>query len=215
VTGSTAAQLREVVDRIIAAGHWQPGDPRILIVTDAGYDVTRLAFVLADLPVELVGRIRSDRVMLRPAPPREPGTNGRPRKHGGVFTLADPDSWPTPEHTTDTDTTRYGHAQAQAWNRLHPRLTHRGSWLDHHGELPLVEGTVIRLQVQHLPGDRDPKPLWLWSSALDANAELVDLLWQVFLRRFDLEHTFRLLKQPSGGPAPNCAHPPRPTAGPG
>jgi hypothetical protein len=30
-----------------------------LIVTDAGYDVTRLAYVLADLPVELVGRIRS------------------------------------------------------------------------------------------------------------------------------------------------------------
>lgn len=27
---------------------------------DAGYDVTRLAWVLRDLPVELVGRVRSD-----------------------------------------------------------------------------------------------------------------------------------------------------------
>ena len=82
---------------------------------------------------------------------------------GGVFTLADPDSWHAPDHTTDTDTTRYGHAQAQAWDRLHPRLTHRGLWLDHDGELPLVEGTLIRLHVEYLPGDRDPKPVWLWS----------------------------------------------------
>jgi hypothetical protein len=28
-------------------------------VRDAGYDVTRLAFLLADLPVELLGRLRS------------------------------------------------------------------------------------------------------------------------------------------------------------
>lgn len=206
-TAVTATQLRDVVDRIIDAGHWREGDSSILIVADAGYDVTRLAFVLADLPVEVVGRIRSDRVMLRPAPPRTPGANGRPRKHGGVFALADPTSWHTPNHTTSTDTTRYGHAHAQAWDRLHPRLTHRGPWLDHDGELPLVEGTLIRLQVEHLPGDRDPKPVWLWSSVTDANAELIDLLWQVFLRRFDLEHTFRLFKQTLGWTRPKLRTP--------
>jgi hypothetical protein len=206
-TAVTATQLREVVGRIIDAGHWHQGDPSILVVTDAGYDVTRLAFVLADLPIEVVGRIRSDRVMLRPAPPRAPGTNGRPRKHGGVFTLADPDSWHAPDHTTGTDTTRYGHAQAQAWDRLHPRLTHRGPWLDHNGELPLVEGTLIRLQVEHLPGDRDPKPVWLWSSVTDTNVDLINLLWQVFLRRFDLEHTFRLFKQTLGWTRPKLRAP--------
>jgi hypothetical protein len=124
-----------------------------------------------------------------------------------VFTLADPDSWHTPDHTTDTDTTRYGHAQARAWDRLHPRLTHRGPWLDHDGELPLVEGTVIRLQVERLPGERDPKPVWLWSSVTDASAELIDLLWQVFLRRFDLEHTFRLFKQTLGWTRPKLRAP--------
>src|SRR5690348_16903823 len=51
-TAVTAAQLREVVTRLQAAGHWNPGDADILIVMDSGYDVTRLAFVLADLPVE-------------------------------------------------------------------------------------------------------------------------------------------------------------------
>src|SRR5712675_3457537 len=33
----TAAQVRDVVDRLIAAGHWAPDDPRILVVFDAGY----------------------------------------------------------------------------------------------------------------------------------------------------------------------------------
>jgi hypothetical protein len=101
----------------------------------------------------------------------------------------------------------YGHAQAQAWDRLHPRLTHRGPWLDHDGELPLMEGTVIRLQVEYLPADRDPKPVWLWSSLTDPTAELVDLLWQVFLRRFDLEHTFRLFKQTLGWTRPKLRDP--------
>src|SRR6266508_3103966 len=57
----TAGQVRDVVTRLIAAGHWRAGDPAILIVFDAGYDVPRLAYLLADLPVELLGRLRSDR----------------------------------------------------------------------------------------------------------------------------------------------------------
>ena len=69
-TAVTAAQVREVVSRIIAAGHWRDGDPDILVVFDAGYDLTRLAWLLADLPVEVLGRLRSDRVMYFPAPPR-------------------------------------------------------------------------------------------------------------------------------------------------
>ena len=71
---------------------------------------------------------------------------------------------PTPEHTSSTETTRYGTAQASAWHRCHPRLEHRGPWREHPGQLPIIEGTLIRLQVEHLPGDRAPKPLWLWTS---------------------------------------------------
>ena len=68
VTKGTAAQVRDVVARLAEAGHWREGDPDILIV-DAGSDITRLAFLLAGLPVELLGRLRSDRVLYFPAPP--------------------------------------------------------------------------------------------------------------------------------------------------
>jgi hypothetical protein len=74
---------------------------------------------------------------------------------------------------------------AVAWDRLHPRLPHRAAWEDHDdGELPIIEGTLIRLQVDHLPGDRDPKPMWLWASRTGASPQEVDRLWQAFLRRF-------------------------------
>lgn len=206
-TAVTAAQLREVVGRLIDCGQHVAGDPDILIVCDTGYDVTRLSYVLTDLPVQLLGRLRSDRVLLFPAPARIPGTTGRPPKHGPVFALGDPATWPEPGVTTVTETTRYGKAEACAWDRLHPRLTHRTSWLDHDGKLPVLEGTLIRLQVEHLPGDRDPKPLWLWWFAISPSPSDVDRCWQAFLRRFDLEHTFRLFKQTLGWTTPRLRDP--------
>jgi hypothetical protein len=66
-TEVTAAQVRDVVTRIIAAGHWRDGDPDIVAVFDSGYDLTRLAWLLGGLPVEVAGRLRSDRVMHFPA----------------------------------------------------------------------------------------------------------------------------------------------------
>ena len=203
----TAVQVRQVVQRLIAAGHCNDGDADVLIVFDAGYDLTRLAFLLADLPVEVVGRIRCDRVLRLPAPPRPPGAIGRPLKHGGQFHLADPATWPEPTAITTTDTTRYGTAIAIAWDRLHPRLTHRAAWLEHRGELPVLEGTLICLTVDRLPGDHDPKPVWLWSSRTNAAPSHVDRLWQAFLRRFDLEHTFRLFKQTLGWTTPRLRDP--------
>ena len=206
-TAVTAAQLRAVTERVIAAGHWQPGDPDMLIVADSGYDITRLAWLLRDLPVELVGRLRSDRVMQLPKPARAPGTNGRPPKHGPEFRFTDPASWPTPAVTTATATGNYGKAEAQAWDRVHPRLTHRSAWLGHDGELPVIEGTLIRLAVEHLSRDRAAPPVWLWSSKTGATGGDVDRAWQAFLRRFDLEHTFRLFKQTLGWTRPKLREP--------
>jgi hypothetical protein len=114
-----------------------------------------------------------------------------------------------------TDTTRYGTARASAWQRLHPRLTRRAAWAHDDGDLPVIEGTLIRLTVDRLPGDRDPKPVWLWWSRTGAIPADVDRLWQAFLRRFDLEHTFRMFKQILGWTARESAPQTRPTPGPG
>jgi hypothetical protein len=203
----TATQLRQVVTDLIAVGQWQPGDPDILIVADAGYDGPRLAFLLADLPVVVLVRMRSDRVLRRPAPPQTPATRGRPRRHGGEFVFGDPATWGEPDITTHTDTRLYGPATARAWDRLHPRLTHRTAWLAHEGKLPILEGTVILLEVTRLPSGAIPKPVWLWYSRINQTVSDVDRLWQAFLRRFDIEHTFRLFKQTLGWTTPKLRTP--------
>jgi DDE superfamily endonuclease len=206
-TAVTGAQLREVIGRLCEAGHWREGDPDILIVFDAGYDVSRLAFLLADLPVQLLGRLRSDRIFRFPAGPAVPGRGGRPLKHGPEFCLSDPATHPAPTVATSTATTRYGTARACAWSRLHPRLARRAAWAEHDGPLPVIAGSIIRLRVDRLPGDRHPKPVWLWCSTPDLAPADLDRLWQAFLRRFDLEHTFRFLKQTLGWTRPKLRTP--------
>lgn len=208
----TATQVRDLVTRLIEADQWREGDPDILIVLDAGYDTARLAFLLDGLPVEVLGRLRSDRVLSRPAPSREEfllasPAGGRPPKHGAEFRMKDETTWGEPAHTTATATSRYGKAVASCWDRLHHRLTRRAAWLDHDGALPIIDGTLIRLQVEQLPGERDPKPVWLWTSAVAITSALLDRLWQAFLRRFDLEHTFRMWKQTLGWTAPKIRDP--------
>ncbi|WP_454856374.1 NF041680 family putative transposase [Promicromonospora soli] len=201
-TTVTGDQLRVVVGRLSAAGHWQPGDPDMLVVMDSGYDVVRLAWLLKDLPVVLIARLRSDRVLRAPVPARRPGTMGRPPKHGPRLTMKDPDTWPAAAHVTSNATARYGTATATGWDRMHTVLNRRGAWEQHDQDLPVIEGTLIRLSVERLPGERDPKPVWLWASTTAATTDEIDHYWSTFLRRFDLEHTFRLLKQVLGWTRP-------------
>ena len=86
-----------------------------------------------------------------------------------------------------------------AWHRMHPKLVRaRGSWSAHppDEELPLVEGTLIRLAPAR------GKHMWLWASDPAADAERTARLWQAYLRRFDIEHCFRFLKRHLGWTAP-------------
>jgi DDE superfamily endonuclease len=206
-TEVTAAQLREVAGRLAAAGAWHQGDPDIIVVLDAGYDVVRLTFLLADLPVVICARVRSARVFYRPPAPKPPGMGGRPRQHGDPVRCADPATWTAPAVTAAAGTPRYGTVQVAAWDRMHPKLTTDSAWHDHPGKLPVIEGTLIQLTPARLPGHRPLKPLWLWASVTSASPAEVAVLWQAFLRRFDLEHTFRLFKQVLGWTAPKLRDP--------
>lgn len=172
----TATQLRTVVENLITAGHHHTGDPRILIIGDAGYDLPRLAWLLANLPIEVLGRVRSDRVYYGPAGSRAGPTKGRAPRHGKRLSLQDADTQTTASIVTDNETDRYGYATARAYARMHPKLGSHGQWANHASPTPIIEGTLIHLQVERLPGDRHPKPVWLWvSTPAPAGAGEVDL----------------------------------------
>jgi hypothetical protein len=92
---------------------------------------------------------------------RGPRKRGGTIHHGVRFNFADPASWPAPAQATTTVTTRYGLVRAQSWKLVHTKLIR---WAAHWEPLPIVEGTVIRLQVERLPCTGTLKPLWPWHS---------------------------------------------------
>jgi hypothetical protein len=89
-----------------------------------------------------------------------------------------------------------------AWlTGLHPKIRRTAA---RYGcqRAPVVRGgNVILVEVSKLPREtRKPKKLWLWWHG-EGEADL-DFLWRAYVRRFDLEHTIRFLKQTLGWTTP-------------
>ena len=49
--------------------------------------------------------------------------------------------------------------------------------------------------------------MWLWWCGPEGTAPDLDLIWRSYVRRFDVEHTFRFLKQSMGWTTPRVRHP--------
>lgn len=202
-TQATIDQVRGLVDLL-------PSDEEVpLFVFDAGYDPIAIGHGLADTRAQVLVRIRDDRVFYTDPPPRPnrpAGTGGRPPRHGRRFKLSDPTTTPEPDDQLTIDDPRYGTVRVHAWHNLHPRLSGRGRWADHTIP-PIVRGTVIRVEVEHLPKPttRAKKTLWLWWSGPDQPD--LELCFRAYLHRFDLEHTYRFAKNTLGWTAPSLCTP--------
>jgi hypothetical protein len=194
-----AVQIRALLARL-------PASQAVpLFVFDGGYDSAQLTLDLAQEQVAVLVRLRADRCFYHDPPSRPPGVTGRPRRHGAKFNCADAATWPAPTATLATVDDQYGTVTVQAWAGLHPKQQrHPGHGSG--GPRPIVRGTVIRVAVERVPArTRPPKVLWLWwagPSSLD-----LDLAWQAYVRRFDLEHTVRFAKQALGWTTPRPRHP--------
>jgi hypothetical protein len=195
-----AVQVQALLGRLDTGGHVP------LFVFDGGYDSAQLTLDLAEQRVAVLVRLRSDRCFYADPPPttRSP-KGGRPRRHGAKFNCADPATWPTPTATLTCQDDQYGIVTVAAWSGLHPKQQrHPGH--GSRGPRPIVRGTILRIQVEHVPArTRPPKVLWLWWAGpgqLD-----LDLAWRAYVRRFDLEHTVRFAKQTLGWTIPRPRQP--------
>jgi hypothetical protein len=68
----------------------------------------------------------------------------------------------------------------------------------------------VLVEVERLPrGERrrEPRVLWLWWHGPEGEQPDLRLLWCAYVRRFDLEHTFRFFKQALGWTTPRVRHP--------
>jgi len=202
-THATIEQIRRLVDLL-----GDDGDVP-LFVFDAGYDPIAIGHGLADTRAQILCRIREDRVFYADPPerPRRPkGTGGRPPRHGKRMKCSQRRTWPTPSAQLIADDARYGTVRVSAWHDMHPKLVGRGRWAGHRAP-PIVKGTVIRVEVEHLPKPtaRTKKTLWLFWSGPDIPD--LDLCWRAYLRRFDIEHTFRFAKNTLGWTSPSLCTP--------
>ncbi len=188
------------------------GDGVPLFVFDAGYDPVKLQQALEGCPCQILVRLRAGRCFY--ADPSllvgPPALTGRPRRHGPKMKCNDPSTWPEPsaEYVCEDDG-GYGSVRVRAWGNLHPKVqAHEGR--GSRGPLPIVVGTLVLVEVERLPhGERRREPcvLWLWWHGPGEEEPDLQLLWRAYVRRFDLEHTFRFLKQTLGWSAPRMRHP--------
>lgn len=198
-TSVAIAQIRLAVESFIEAGQWSPGEEPIAVVTDAGYAATAMAWALADLPVVIVSRIGSDRVYYRAAADVDQPSTGRKRRHAGRLPVADATAWPSDAPQAGVDSDRYGRMRIDAAPGMHQKLLRNssGPWQDYpSASLPIIPGTAIRIRSERLPHGRKPTtPVFLWASTVTFDDDLLLELTLAWLRRFDIEHLFRFLKQ--------------------
>jgi hypothetical protein len=193
-----AGQVVALLDRL-------PGSEGVpLFVFDAGYDPVQLQRGLAGRRAAILVRLRGGRCFYAD-PVGPPARTGRPRRHGPKLDTKDTETWPTPTADHHCEDPGYGSVRVRAWAGLHPKTQEhpaRGT----RRPRPIVRGTLVLVEVSRLPRPtREPRMLWLWWAG--PGEPDLDLIWRAYVRRFDLEHTFRFLKQTLGWTNPRVRHP--------
>jgi hypothetical protein len=155
---------------------------RVILLADRWYATARFVQACHDLGAAALIRLKRNRKLYRPAPPRRPKQRGPSCKHGPLFQGSRPET--------------YGPADAQ-WEGVdeHGKRVVVSCWKHlHFREAPQSEVTVIRvLREAARDSKRDPRESWfVWTGQEDIPLELVRTWYR---KRFSQEHGYRFLKQ--------------------
>jgi hypothetical protein len=153
---------------------------RPISVWDSEYGCAPFVLKTAKIPADILVRLRSN-LCLWGAPPPYSG-KGRPRKHGIKFKLSEPSTWGEEACFLELDDSKLGRVRVRLWKNLHFRKA---------AVRPMSLIRVERLDEQGCL--KVSKPLWLaW-----VGEEMPPLseIWQLYLRRFTIDHWYRFLKQ--------------------
>ena len=120
---ATVAQVNDLLADLAATGKWRPGDPPPLMLLDAGYPATDISYALAGRDVQVLVRLRSDRVFY--GDPAERAAGQRPRREAARAAVR-PGQEPGTHHAPDIEladkSPRYGKVRVRAWKGLHQAL---------------------------------------------------------------------------------------------
>jgi hypothetical protein len=169
--GKSAQQLAQVCQYL---------QHRPIALFDSEYGCAPLVKATAAIAADKLMRIRSNRCLWS-TPPAYSG-KGRPKIHGQQFKLNDSQSWWAAEQTLESVEPKLGKIRLRKWDDLHFRGSPK-----HPMTLILVE------RLETVTGRLNSQPLWLvW---VGIQMPSLNEIWQLYLRRFALEHWYRLAKQ--------------------
>lgn len=176
-SGTTAIQVAEEQLRRL-----MPHLPQKAIVTlDRGYDSNWLWCRCSALSIGVLGRLKSNRCLYRPAP--EPtGKKGGPRKDGAKLQPKDPTTHEKPTSTWEGTDAKGRPVEVTSWKQMHIK---EARWL---------EVTVLQVVRSHATNkERDPRVSWfVWIGDQEADVLQIAL---GYVLRFGQEHGYRFDKQ--------------------
>jgi hypothetical protein len=161
---------------VAQARRWLPGRD-IVVVGDSGFAALELLAALSRHKVSCITRLRLDAALYDPAPPRLPGTNGRPRTKGARL--------PNLSEVLKATDTRWQPVLIPGWyggERLVELCTATAIW--RHGGMPVVP---IRWVLIRDPQRRFSPQALLCTDAGRTPEQILD--W--FVQRWQLEVTFQ------------------------
>jgi hypothetical protein len=162
----------------------------VLFLGDGEYGCAPFLKQTADIECTKLLRLRPNRVLYH-APKAYEG-HGRPHKHGEKFKLKDSSTWPIPQEDLTVEDPKLGRLRIRRWQTLHLKQA-----ADHPFALILVQ----RLD------EPFSKPLWLiW---VGQDKPTLGEVWQKYLRRFAIEHWYRLVRQRLHWTIPQLSTPPQ------
>jgi DDE superfamily endonuclease len=168
----------------LQAGRWLPGR-EIVLVSDSGFSALDFLAALARRGLICITRLRLDAALYEPAPPRPPGTVGRPRTKGKRL--------PTLAAVITGATTSWQRITVPGWYGAGERVVeiHSATAVWGHSGMPIVP---IRWVLLRDPQGRfDPQALLCTDPDRDP---LQIVRW--FVQRWQLEVTFREVRDHLG-----------------
>jgi DDE superfamily endonuclease len=153
---------------------------RPISLWDSEYGCAPFILKTAQIPADKLIRLRSNLCLWTAPPPY--GGKGRPRLHGQKFKLNDATTWTTAIETVELEHPQLGQLRISLWQDLHFQAA------------PHQPMQLIRVErIDQLYSWKMPKPLWLiWLG--ESMPPLADI-WQLYLRRFGVDHWYRFAKQ--------------------
>jgi hypothetical protein len=165
---------------------------RPISLWDSEYGCAPFVLKTADIKADKLVRLRSNLCLWTGAP--EYSGRGRPRLHGKKFKLNDPQTWIEAVQTLNINDPKLGRLQIRLWHNLHFRRA------------ALHPMSIVLVERLNKDGSvRVVKPMWLaWMGDV---MPCLDEVWQLYLRRFAVDHWYRFLKQRLHWTAPKFATP--------